>query len=186
MIAFQSHVKTTLELDWTSYPTTHWWKGSGYDQSKFFVDSGRGNVFAEFNSNGRQRLAENLADSTLKVIKMYQSCGYRQDYLRSSALIAGSDFLKQYIDDIPEDIAEESLPEVSKHIPAFSVSSENRPQVISKNISNTKLSKRAPDLSEAEKNKKERLRANQDAYRARKKAEKALPLADGILLLLEK
>jgi hypothetical protein len=178
LIALQSHVKTTLELDWTDYPKTHWWKGSGYDQSTFFVDSGRGNAFADFDEDGRQRLADNLADSTLKVIKMYQVCGFRQDYLRSSALAAGSDFLKQYIKAIPEDIAEEQLPEQSRHVPQFIP--EGSPETHRREaMSKTKIAKRPPDLSEKAKQERDRKKVNQDAYRARKKAEAALPLAEG-------
>jgi len=181
LIAFQSHVKTTLELDWTDYPKAHWWKGSGYDQSTFFVDSGRGNAFAAFDEDGRQRLADNLADSTLKVIKMYQVCGFRQDYLRSSALAAGSDFLKQYIRAIPEEIAEEQLPEQSRHVPQFiPVGSPEAHWRAA--VSKGMIAKRPPDLTEKEQQYRDRKKANQKAYDARKKAEKALPPAGSSLL----
>lgn len=147
LIAFGHHVRETLKRDSDSHPVTHWWRGSNGEKDSQFVDSSQGYSFVLFGQAGRQQLALNLAKETFKALDLYFTYGYYKSFLESAAkLTSGSSFLEAYLEDMPEDIAVELVPEPPRNIPAFAMNEEAVEAERVKKISDSKLSKRPPEI----------------------------------------
>lgn len=84
LIAFGNHVRKCYELDSTTQPVTHWWRGVPQIKSYklYFIDSSKGNTRSEFDVKGRATLAHNLAERTFKTLEIYFTTGQYADFLQ--------------------------------------------------------------------------------------------------------
>lgn len=137
----------TLERDSRSHPVTHWWRQSTGNSGSQFLDSSKGNVRSSFNEAGRQKLAHNLAIETFRVLDLYFTVDSNKAFLDSAAKLTGSKFLEAYLEDMPEEIANE-LVEVPKIAPTYAVPKETAKAKKCKDISETKLAKRPPEVEQ--------------------------------------
>jgi hypothetical protein len=157
LIAFGNHVRSTLDLDSSSYPVTHWWRGAPQmkGQKMFFIDSSRSNARSEFDVKGRAILAHNLAERTFKVLEIFfttqKYSEYLTKYISSSKLIEGKD-KDVCIDD-------SLLNDASTHDGCESISEFKQKELLDIDeieimrrvkISKTMLAKRNPKLREDE------------------------------------
>ena len=153
LIAFGRHVRLTLQKDIDSGQVTHWWNGQIKGSDCMFLDSSRGGGRAVFNEEGRLRLALYLAEQTFVSLEQYFATGIHAQFLESAAVLVGRDYLNKYLEEVQKGSLEEELLTVPKFTPKFALPKQLAEAKRRKDISDTKLAKRAPEIKQIAPNK---------------------------------
>jgi hypothetical protein len=145
LIAFGRHVRLTLKRD--DYDlVTHWWNGQTSCSDCMFLDSSRGGGREVFNEEGRLHLAQYLAEQTFVSLEQYFAAGVHAKFLKSATVHIEKDYLQKHLEEIQKGSLEEELLKVPKLTPKFALPKALVEANRAKNISETKLGKRPPEI----------------------------------------
>lgn len=174
LIEFGQHARRTTQFDPSYEYHTNWWSGPDYGMPSSFVAPGGCGVLVRLDKSGLVQLAKALAQGTLRVLDDYCYDGTNSQFL-NNPFVDEDVPLQEYLDKIPPELEEEEIEK--EWLPVLrplevALNPEARKAEKCKKHSETKLAKRPPDLTEEKLRERDRKRANQAAYAARKKAEK--------------
>lgn len=149
LVEFGQHVRRAAWFDRGYTSRSNWWSGSSQDN---FVDSGLFGILVRLDKPGLVELAKSLAQGTFKVLNDFYRISKNSDFMRQVGVYEDAP-LHEYLEQIPPELEKE---EVEKELlpvlmPLEVVANpEVRNADMAKKISDSKLKKRKPDLTEKE------------------------------------
>lgn len=172
LIEFGQHVRRTDRFDPGYELRSNWWCGS-YQSN--FVGSGLVGVIVQLDKRGLVQLAKSLVDGTFKVLEDFYESDKNEVFLKQKD-IAEDNSLQEYLDEIPAWVEKEKLENEKGRVPVLrplEIVTNPETHNIEKNkkTSQTMISKRPPNLTEEDFNRREQLRIRKQKSRARQKQE---------------
>lgn len=149
LVEFGQHVRRADQFDSGYTSRTNWWSGSSQNN---FVESDPFGILVQLDKHGLVQLAKSLAQRTFRVLDDFCNTGKNIQFLGQVA-VNEDVLLREYIDQIPAYLEEEKLEK--ELLPVLrplevAVNPEARNADVVKKISDSKLKKRRPDLTEKE------------------------------------
>lgn len=150
LVEFGQHVRRAGALDEGFKLNSNWWSGRCVSPASTFVESGWVGVLVELDKSGLVQLAKSLANGTCRVLDDFCQYGAHEDFI-SCPVVDENAYLQEYLDQVPEwienePVEKELLPSLSRM--CLATHPEVRDVEMAKKVSKTKLSKRAPELTE--------------------------------------
>lgn len=152
LIEFGQHVKRTDNFDHGFMSKSNWWSGRSITPESTFVTSGSFGMLIKLDKSGLVQLAKSLADGTGRVFDDFCRYNANEDFLSCLSVDENVD-LQQYLEHMPEGVENEPVERELLPIlrPLLLVTNpEVRDAEKNKKISESMISKRAPDIESKE------------------------------------
>jgi hypothetical protein len=151
LVEFGQHVRRADKFDRGFKLNSNWWSGRCISPVSTFADSGWMGVLVKLDKPGLVELAKSLANGTCRVLDDFCRYDTNEEFL--SCPVDTNVDLKQYLEQMPEWVEAENEAVEKELLPALNpLCLSTHPDIVSvemaNKVSKSKLSKRAPDITE--------------------------------------